>query len=65
MIDEIVSQLRSDRLNAETVFYKVIQRYIESLRTLDDPYLSERAIDIEDVARRIMTNLYETDDEAA
>ena len=32
-------------------------RYIESLSRIDDPYLRERALDIQDVTRRVIRNL--------
>ena len=35
----------------------VITDYVEAFRGLEDPYLRERAIDVEDVGRRIMANL--------
>lgn len=63
VIDEVLASLREDRLNVEAVYYKVIRRYVDSLRGIDDPYLRERAIDIEDVAGRVLANLTR-DDEA-
>ncbi len=63
VIDEVLKSLREDRLNVEAEYYKVIRRYLDSLREIDDPYLRERAIDIEDVAGRVLTNL-SSDEEA-
>lgn len=57
VIGEVLTGLREDRLNVEAVYYKVIRRYLDSLRQIDDPYLRERAIDIEDVAGRVLKNL--------
>ncbi|MEM8955818.1 MAG: phosphoenolpyruvate--protein phosphotransferase, partial [Verrucomicrobiota bacterium] len=57
VLDEVVRLLRERRENIEAVFYDVLNRYIESLRQIDDPYLRERVIDVEDVARRVIRNL--------
>ncbi|MEM7145885.1 MAG: phosphoenolpyruvate--protein phosphotransferase [Verrucomicrobiota bacterium] len=57
VLDEVVRSLRERRVNIEAVFYAVLSRYIESLRQIDDPYLRERVIDVEDVARRVIRNL--------
>jgi phosphotransferase system enzyme I (PtsI) len=35
----------------------VASRYVESLSKIDDPYLRERALDIQDVTRRVIRNL--------
>ncbi len=35
----------------------VIGQYVEAFRRLEDPYLRERAMDVEDVGRRILGNL--------
>lgn len=62
VLEELKERLNEDLLNAEAIYYKVIERYIETLRKVDDPYLRERAIDIEDVACRVMANLLDRDD---
>src|SRR6202011_6354815 len=43
--------------NVEWVFQKVATKYAETLGRIDDPYLRERALDIQDVTRRIVRNL--------
>jgi phosphotransferase system enzyme I (PtsI) len=57
LIDEVQRLIRKDRHNAEFVFQSVVQKFIRTLSSIDDPYLRERAIDLEDVARRILRNL--------
>jgi phosphotransferase system enzyme I (PtsI) len=57
VIQEVTDMVRSDRMNVESVYYKVIRRYLDSLRKVDDPYLRERAVDIEDVAGRVLEHL--------
>ncbi len=63
VINEVIGRLREERLNVDAVFFKVIRRYVDSLRQIEDPYLRERAIDIEDVAGRVLKNL-SSDEEA-
>src|SRR5205807_1442928 len=41
----------------EWVFQEVASNYAETLSKIDDPYLRERALDIEDVTRRVIRNL--------
>ena len=62
VFDEVLAGLRQDRMNVESVYYKVIRRYLDSLRAVKDPYLRERAIDIEDVANRVLINLRADED---
>jgi phosphotransferase system enzyme I (PtsI) len=57
LIDEVLRRLESDRCNVEWVFQEVASNYAETLSKIDDPYLRERAMDIQDVTRRIVRNL--------
>ena len=57
LIDEVLRKLEADHCNVEFVFQEVANRYVESLSRIDDPYLRERALDIQDVARRVIRNL--------
>ncbi|MFV1994069.1 MAG: phosphoenolpyruvate--protein phosphotransferase [Verrucomicrobiales bacterium] len=65
VLDEVVRELRESRQNIEAVFYRVMKRYTDSLRRIDDPYLRERVIDVEDVARRVIRNLEGSEDHLA
>ena len=56
-IGEVEKTLRKDLCNAEHAFSSVIHRYVKSLGAVDDPYLRERAVDIQDVGRRVIHNL--------
>lgn len=52
-----VSKGIEERLqNAEFTFYAIIQNYVEAMRRINDPYLSERAVDIDDIAQRVLRN---------
>jgi phosphotransferase system enzyme I (PtsI) len=57
LIDEVLRKLEADRCNVEFAFQEVATRYAETLSKIDDPYLRERAIDIQDVTRRVIRNL--------
>src|SRR6202035_2093551 len=57
LIDEVLRKLEADLCNVEWVFQEVATNYAETLSKIDDPYLRERALDIEDVTRRIIHNL--------
>ena len=57
LIDEVLRTLERDRRNIEVVFQQVAERYSRLLAQMDDPYLAERALDIQDVTRRVLMNL--------
>jgi phosphoenolpyruvate-protein phosphotransferase (PTS system enzyme I) len=57
LIDEVLRKLRVDLCNVEWAFQEVATRYAETLSKIDDPYLRERALDIQDVTKRVIRNL--------
>lgn len=57
LIDEVLKGIRRDRHNAEFVFQGVSHKFTKTLASIDDPYLRERAIDLEDVTRRVLRHL--------
>ena len=57
LIDEVLRKLETDLCNVEWIFQEVAGRYAETLSKIDDPYLRERALDIQDVAKRVVRNL--------
>jgi len=57
LIDEVLRKLETDLCNVEWVFQEVATRYAETLNKIDDPYLRERALDIQDVTKRVIHNL--------
>src|SRR6195256_3179731 len=57
LIDEVLRELEADLFNVERGFQEVATNYAETLSKIDDPYLRERALDIEDVTRRVIRNL--------
>ena len=56
-IGEVEKMMRKELCNAEHAFASVIHRYVKSLAAVDDPFLRERAVDIQDVGRRVIHNL--------
>src|SRR5438105_1001570 len=57
LIDEVLRKLETDLCNVEWVFQEVATRYAQTLSKIDDPYLRERALDIQDVRKRVIRNL--------
>jgi phosphotransferase system enzyme I (PtsI) len=55
--DEVVKLMRRDQVCIEAAFQDFAQRYLTSLSSVEDPYLSERAVDLRDVADRVLHNL--------
>lgn len=57
MLQQVFSKMEVEKINVESALYQVLVGYLERLQSVGDPYLSERAIDVKDVARRILRNL--------
>src|SRR5213595_3446110 len=57
LIYEVLRKLETDLCNVEFVFQEVATNYANTLSQIDDPYLRERALDIQDVTRRVVRNL--------
>lgn len=56
LIKRVSAAIDERQQNAEFAFYAVIQNYVEAMRRLNDPYLSDRATDIDDIAQRVLRN---------
>jgi len=65
LIDEVLRTLEREHWNIEHVFQQVANRYSKTLSEIDDPYLRERALDINDVTRRVVRNLMGKDAKTA
>ena len=57
LIDPVTSELYEKKKNVEFIFHHVAKKYIKTLAELPDEFLRERAVDVQDVTRRIMRNL--------
>lgn len=55
--DEVLNQMRREKVGIEYAFHDFCQRYLTTLSAVEDPYLSERAVDLRDVADRVLHNL--------
>src|SRR6202023_2659279 len=58
LIDEVLRKLESDLCNVEWIFQEVANNYAETLSKIDDPYLRERALDVQDVTRKLQTGAH-------
>ncbi len=63
VIEEVEREIDARKQNAESVFYNVIQNYLEVLRRVPDPYLREKTSDIEDLCVRVLKNIQSEQDE--
>jgi phosphotransferase system enzyme I (PtsP) len=55
-LDKLFSEIRNGYSAAYTL-KKVVGEYIEAFKHMEDPYLRERAADIEDIGQRLLANL--------
>ncbi len=57
VLDEILRKVENELCTIDWAYHEVMSQYTESLRKISDAYLRERAVDIEDVAQRVLKNL--------
>ena len=57
LIEEVISRLKKERLNVAYIFQEVLKKYIDVFSKIEDEYLKERIVDINDVGRRVLRNL--------
>ena len=57
LIGESIREMESTQENVEAAVWTVGNRFIEALERIHDEYLRERASDIRDVLRRLLSNL--------
>ncbi|RKY39101.1 MAG: phosphoenolpyruvate--protein phosphotransferase [Candidatus Omnitrophota bacterium] len=57
LIEDVITQIKNKKVNVEYAFSQSVKKYIDTLRKLDDEYLKERALDIEDVSKRVLRKL--------
>jgi len=55
--DPIRDKIHTRHINAEAALHQIIQEYIRLFENMDNIYMQERAADIRDIARRMMTHL--------
>ncbi len=57
LLRRVEKELENRLQNVDSVFYAIIQNYLEAMRRVQDPYLRERTADIEDVSLRVLNCL--------
>ncbi|MBL9203338.1 MAG: phosphoenolpyruvate--protein phosphotransferase [Opitutaceae bacterium] len=57
LIGETIREFETTGLNIETCFQKVASRYAKAFAAFEDKFLAERAVDLRDVAQRVLKNL--------
>jgi len=57
LIDETVSLVRDERLNAEGALSRTLKKFRRVFEEIEDEYLRERASDIDSVGERLLRNL--------
>ncbi len=57
LIEEVISRLKSERLNVAYIFSIVLKKYIKVFSKIEDDYLKERTADINDVGKRVLRHL--------
>jgi phosphotransferase system enzyme I (PtsI) len=55
--NDILEHIQTKKNNASDAVYKVTTRLATTFRNMEDPYLSARATDIEDIGQRLLKNL--------
>jgi phosphotransferase system enzyme I (PtsI) len=62
LVDEVIRTIKEQKVNAESAFHEVSERYAAALAAVDDEYLRERANDMRDLTARVLDNLLDVRD---
>ena len=54
---DVEKHIKSEKLSAESVFSRSVNKLVESFEKIEDEYLKERANDVRDIGRRVFKNL--------
>ncbi len=57
VVEETIKEVRESQINSATVFNAIMTRLRDMLSHAEDEYMAQRAIDIEDVRRRVLGHL--------
>ncbi len=55
--EDVVEKIKTEQKNVNDAVIEVIQAAVEIFKSMDDDYMSARAVDIEDIGNRIIKNL--------
>ena len=61
IIGKLKNELPLRLQNIESVYYAVVQNFMEIMRAVDDPYLRSRVMDVRDVLQRVLRNMQSGD----
>ncbi len=57
LIEDVIKNIKTKKVNVEFAFSQSIKKYVDTLLKLNDEYLRERVVDIEDIARRVLRTM--------
>ena len=57
LFNEVITGISKKLMSAENAFRQTVSKYIAAISAIQDPYLKERAADIQDVAERLLACL--------
>ncbi|MFH1678603.1 MAG: phosphoenolpyruvate--protein phosphotransferase [Candidatus Omnitrophota bacterium] len=57
LVEEVISRLKAELLNVAYIFSEVLKKYIKVFSKIEDDYLKERIVDINDVGKRVLRHL--------
>ncbi|MFH1777849.1 MAG: phosphoenolpyruvate--protein phosphotransferase [Candidatus Omnitrophota bacterium] len=57
LIEEVITTVKKQLVNVEFAFSRVLKRYSEVFSRMEDEYIKERSVDIQDVGKRVIRNL--------
>jgi phosphotransferase system enzyme I (PtsI) len=57
IIDEVEKIVKEQRVNVEYAFHEVTNNYINMFESMEDEYMKERAADIKDVKKRVISHI--------
>lgn len=57
IVEDVIRSLSLHKKNVEAVLRMIADRFIQTLSSVEDAYLRERAADVRDVTRRVLRNL--------
>lgn len=60
LLNDVQKVIEKELLPAEYAFSRVMQKYIHAISSVEDPYLKERVLDLQDVAGRVLAHLQGT-----
>lgn len=56
-IQPIIEKIKTEKINAEAAVFETTSRFIDIFNQIEDDYLRERALDIQDISKRLLANL--------